>query len=74
VALEKSAELSNGGGAFDCFALAIAHARLGHPEQARKYYARAVEWTQAFKPNNDELRRFRAEAEEVLGIPPPAGP
>jgi serine/threonine protein kinase/tetratricopeptide (TPR) repeat protein len=72
--LEKSAELNKGGGGFDWYFLAMAHARLGHPEEARKYYDRAVEWTQKFKPKNDKLRRFRAEADEVLGISPPAGP
>jgi hypothetical protein len=71
--LEKPAELNKGGGGFDWWFLAMARGRLGHPVEARKYYARAVEWTQKCKPNNDELRCFRAEAEEVIGLPAPVG-
>jgi hypothetical protein len=30
------------------------------------WFDRAVEWTDAHKPHDDELRRFRAEAEALL--------
>jgi hypothetical protein len=36
----------------------------------RRWYDRAVQWVDGNKPNDEELRRFRAEAEELLGIKP----
>ncbi|MFO0807262.1 MAG: protein kinase [Gemmataceae bacterium] len=67
--LEKSAELGRGGGAFDFYFLAMAQARLGEPAKARAWYDKAVAWTDRHKPKDDELRRFRAEAEEVINGP-----
>ncbi len=65
-ALEKSMELAKGGDSLDWFFLAMAHWRLGQEDEARKWHAKAVEWMQKHKPNDDELRRFRAEAEELI--------
>jgi tetratricopeptide (TPR) repeat protein len=67
-ALEESMKLSKGGTSFDWFFLAMVHWRLGHKDEARKLYERAVQWMSANQPQNDELRRFRAEAAELLGI------
>jgi WD40 repeat protein/serine/threonine protein kinase/Flp pilus assembly protein TadD len=67
-ALEKSMELGKGGDAGDWFFLAMAHWRLGDKEQARQWYDKAVPWMEKNKPQDDELRRFRAEAEALLGI------
>jgi len=67
-ALEKSMELRSGGDAFDWFFLAMAHWRLGAKEEAHKWLARGVDWTAKNRPNDEELRRFRAEAEELLGL------
>ena len=36
--------------------------------QARKRFDQAVEWMDKHASKNDELRRFRVEAAEVLGI------
>ncbi len=36
--------------------------------EVRKWYAQAVAWAEKHKPDDEELLRFRAEAEEVLGI------
>jgi tetratricopeptide (TPR) repeat protein len=70
-ALEKSMELGKdpnwGEASSDWLFLAMAHWQLGHREQALTWHARAVEWMEKKKSNNDELRRFRAEAEELLG-------
>jgi eukaryotic-like serine/threonine-protein kinase len=73
-ALTKSMELRSGGDAEDWYFLAMAHRRLGHVDDARKWHQQAVEWQEKNAPllaSNrqvaDELRRFRAEAEEVLG-------
>jgi len=73
-ALEKSRHLQPGQlAAFDYFFLAMAHWKLGHKDEAQNRRAQALEWMQknpeALKKNpsyDDELRRFRAEAEELL--------
>jgi serine/threonine protein kinase len=68
VALTKSMDLRKGGDPTDWFFLAMAHWRLDDKEQARKWYNQAVGWTDKNKPKDEELRRFRAEAAELLGI------
>jgi tetratricopeptide (TPR) repeat protein len=50
------------------FFLAMAHWRIGHKDEARSWYEKGVQWMDRAEPQNDELRRFRAEAEELLGI------
>jgi tetratricopeptide (TPR) repeat protein len=65
-ALEKSMELRKGGDSFDWFVLAMAHWKLGEKDKAREWYDKAVEWMDKNEPNNEELRRFRAEAAELL--------
>jgi serine/threonine protein kinase/Flp pilus assembly protein TadD len=67
-ALEKSMHLRSGGDSFDWFFLAMAHQQLGDPAKARHWYERAVEWMDKNKPQDEELRRFRAEATALLGI------
>jgi tetratricopeptide (TPR) repeat protein/serine/threonine protein kinase len=65
-ALNKSMELRRGGDAFDWFFLAMTHWQLGEKQTAREWYDRAVKWTEASQPANQELRRFWAEAEKLL--------
>jgi superkiller protein 3 len=74
-AFGKSMELRAGGDAFDWLFLAMAHGKLGNRDDARKRYDQAVQWLEKNGPmlaksprEADELRRFRAEAEEVLGL------
>jgi serine/threonine protein kinase len=67
-ALTKSMELRKGGDAADWFFLAMAHWRLGDKNEARKWYDEAVQWTEKNRPRDEELRLFRAEAAELLGI------
>jgi serine/threonine protein kinase/tetratricopeptide (TPR) repeat protein len=67
-ALEKSMELRKGGDSFDWFLLAMAHWQLGEKDKAREWYDKAVKWTDKNEPNNEELRRFRAEAAELLEL------
>jgi tetratricopeptide (TPR) repeat protein len=74
LALEKSMDLQKdpkGGDPWQWFWLAMAHARLGHPEEARKWYHRAVAWVDRQDPraaNTQEARRFQAEAAALLQI------
>jgi tetratricopeptide (TPR) repeat protein len=67
-ALGRSTELRNGGDSVDWFFLAMAHWQLGHRDQARNLYDRAVEWMDKNQPRNDELKRFRAESAALLGV------
>jgi serine/threonine protein kinase/Flp pilus assembly protein TadD len=61
--LLKSNELS-----FNAFFLAMAHWQLGEKDEARKWYDRAVVWMAKNQPKNEELIRFRVEAEALLGL------
>ena len=75
-ALTKSMELQKGKlESFDTFFLAMAHWRLDETEKAREWYDRAVQWMEKNKDQlqgnkqwPEELRRFHAEAEELLEI------
>ncbi|HEV3445114.1 MAG TPA: tetratricopeptide repeat protein [Gemmataceae bacterium] len=72
-ALNKSMELSRGGTAFDWFFLAMTQWHLGEKEKAHQQFAKAVQWMDKNQPNNEELRRFRTEAAELLGLKDRAG-
>src|SRR5262249_33057360 len=48
--------------------LAMAHWQLGHRDEARPWYDRAVRWMEKYKPHDEELHRFRAEAKALLGL------
>jgi Flp pilus assembly protein TadD len=66
-ALNKSEQLAPGKYLpWNYFFLAMAHWQLGDKEQARKEYQQAVKWMEKKDPKNDELLRFRAEAEELM--------
>jgi tetratricopeptide (TPR) repeat protein len=72
-ALKKSMELTRGGSPFDWFFLAMATQQLGQAADARQWFDKAATWMDANKERlakdklaAEELRRFRAEAEELL--------
>jgi tetratricopeptide (TPR) repeat protein len=67
-ALKKSLELRGGSECDDWFFLAMAHWKLGHKEEARKWHAQAIAWMEEKKPRDTHLRRFRAEAAALLGV------
>jgi superkiller protein 3 len=67
-ALEKAMAMRKGGDGNDWFFLAMAHWQLGEKDKAREWYDKAVEWMDKNQPKNGELRRFRAEAAELLGL------
>ncbi len=46
----------------------MAHWQLGNKDEARKWYDKGVEWMVKNKPQDSELRRFRDEAAELLGV------
>jgi eukaryotic-like serine/threonine-protein kinase len=66
--LQKSMELQNGGDPWDWFVLAMAHWKLGKKKEASQWYEKAVKWMDKKMPNHRDLRRFRAEASELLGV------
>jgi WD40 repeat protein len=66
-AMEKSMKLQKSANASIGFFLAMAHWQLGDKDEARQWYDQVVEWMNKNKPQDEELRRFRAEAEELLG-------
>jgi tetratricopeptide (TPR) repeat protein len=47
--------------------LALTHWQLGHKDEARDWYRKAVTWMEEKQPNDEGLRRLRAEAEALLG-------
>ena len=56
------------GSSEDFFFLAMAHWQLDQKDQAREWYAKAVEWMNQNQPDDEEFTRFRAEAAALLGI------
>ena len=46
----------------------MVEARLGSTEQARALYRDVTAWVEEHEPNDKDFARWRAEAEEVLGI------
>src|SRR5205823_4412975 len=70
-ALDRAERLGGADIGCEAFFLAMTHARLGDAAQARGCYDRAVRQMEKHKPRDAELRRFRGEAEAVLGQPPP---
>jgi tetratricopeptide (TPR) repeat protein len=68
-ALGKADELSpDKSPAFNGFFLAMTHRQLGDRERARSWYDRAVEWMDRHGPEDEALRRLRAEAAALLGL------
>jgi tetratricopeptide (TPR) repeat protein len=67
-AFEKSVELGKGGDVLDRLFLAMAHWRLGHKEEARKWYDQAVDPAAPPRLLEGILPRVRAEATELLGV------
>jgi tetratricopeptide (TPR) repeat protein len=68
VSLEKSMAVSKEAYSFDRFFLAMAQWQQGNKDEARKWYDQAGAWMDKNQPENEELRRFRAEAAELMGI------
>jgi tetratricopeptide (TPR) repeat protein len=67
-AFGKSMQLVNGGDSGDLVFLAMIHWRLGDKEIAREFFNKAIAHMDQYRPQDKELRRFRAEAAALLGI------
>jgi serine/threonine protein kinase/WD40 repeat protein len=73
--LRPNLEIQEDGGlAFDLYFLAMSHQRLGETARARDYYDWAIRWVRTQNGLSaghlEELKMFRAEAEELLAIKP----
>jgi superkiller protein 3 len=68
--LENSMELPRASNVNSCnwFFRAMAHWQLGEKDKAREWYDKAIAWMDKNEPKNDELRRFRSEAAELLEL------
>jgi tetratricopeptide (TPR) repeat protein len=67
-ALMKSIQLRKGGDSTDFFFLAMAHWKLNEKDKGRAWFEKAVAWMDKHNPNDEELKRFRAEATALLGL------
>ena len=66
-ALVKADELLSGMDREHRFFLAMTYWRLGEEEKARQCYDEAIAWLEAAQRNKSQYR-FRAEAEELMGL------
>jgi hypothetical protein len=64
----QSIVTSHGGDVYDCFFLAMAYWKMDDKDKAKKWYDKGDFIMPRFDPNNEELLRFRAEADEVTGL------
>ena len=67
-ALDKAAGLRRRPDSDDGFFMAMSHWRLGDKEQARRSYDQAIAALPPDRLADEERRRFRAEAAELLGV------
>jgi tetratricopeptide (TPR) repeat protein len=71
-ALENAIQFGNGGDGWDWIFLAMAHWQLGDKADAREWYDKASQWMEKDHSPKDELwrelRSYRVEAAELLGI------
>ena len=72
--MERVKELGSPGDSFEWFLFAMAHWKLGNKNEARKWYDKAVAWMDRNQPKEEEHRRFRAEAEDLMGVAGAAEP
>ena len=70
--LEKADQMWTGSDLRRRFFLAMAYWQLGEQDKARLAYEQAVQWMDKNQPDNEDQRRFRAEAAELPGIAQPA--
>jgi hypothetical protein len=59
---------AKGGSAWHWFFLAMANWELGNKVEARRWYDQAVAWMETNAVQGEELKRIRAEANNVLNV------
>ncbi len=64
--LDQATALGNGGTAFDHVFLAMAHARLGNPDDARRWFNLTLIEMEQDPPGHAELCRLCEEASTLL--------
>jgi tetratricopeptide (TPR) repeat protein len=67
-ALDRAIGLVDGGDALHWTFLAMAHRRLSHEAEARRWNDKAARWVEKSEPIGMELRRYRAEADKLFGV------
>jgi tetratricopeptide (TPR) repeat protein len=67
-AIEHARELGSPGNSLEWFLLALAYSQLGNADGARQWYDQGTAWMDRHQPDDDVLRRFRAEAADMLGL------
>ena len=68
--MNKVKELGSKVDSIEWFLLAMAHWQLGDKADAHRWYDKAVARMEKDQPRSEELRRFRAEAAELMKIEP----
>jgi tetratricopeptide (TPR) repeat protein len=66
-ALDRAVELG-WGNASALYFLAMAHWQLDQQDEARSWYDKAAQWMEANGKDNEELIRFRVEAEDLMKL------
>jgi tetratricopeptide (TPR) repeat protein len=66
--LDKLTRIHSGSNSFDQLLLAMAHWQLGETDKSNQLYNQAVESMEDGEATNDELRRLRTEAAELLAV------
>jgi serine/threonine protein kinase/tetratricopeptide (TPR) repeat protein len=66
-AFARSMKLRNGGDSYDWFFLAVAHARLGRIDEAKRWYEKGVAGIASAPGDPAELEGFRAQAAALAG-------
>jgi hypothetical protein len=51
----------------------MTHWQLGHKDEARKWYDKAVAWMEKNRPQDKEFLQFRDEAVKLLQLPREGG-
>jgi predicted Zn-dependent protease len=65
-ALAHSARLTQGGTPHDWLFLAMAHWQKGDRAEGRAWYEKVLVWLDRNRPDDEELTRFRAEADALI--------
>jgi eukaryotic-like serine/threonine-protein kinase len=73
-AMKESVKLAPGDDPYVGLFMAMGQWQVGHKKEARKWYDQAVQGMEKKRSRDEDLRRLRAEAAALLGLPEPAAP